>query len=251
MSDRKKSYSERGHAHTTRITHWMVALAFFILSMTGYLILMVHPRLYWGEVGNALTEAFMELPISRNYQHGGWAEPVPFDDTGVSPVSRVRDYEIFNQNGWARSLHFLGAWLLVIAGLVYLLHGTISGHFRHHLLASVHPRTARGLLQDLKNHMALKIRPASGGPQYGCLQKLTYLVVVFIMMPLAVVTGFAMSPAITAEYPFLSDMFGGFQSARTIHFFVSVALVLFVIIHVLMVVMSGFRAQIRAMTVGK
>ena len=109
----------------------------------------------------------------------------------------------------------------------------------------------RQFWRDVKEHARLRIRAATGGPHYGLLQKCSYFAVVFLALPLAVVTGLAMSPAITAAFPFLSGMFGGFQSARTVHFFASVALVLFLLVHVLMVIMSGFGRQIRAMTLGK
>jgi len=97
----------------------------------------------------------------------------------------------------------------------------------------------------------LRIRKATGGPQYGLLQKCAYCGVVFIALPMSVVTGLAMSPTITASYPFLSGMFGGFQSGRTLHFFASVILVLFLIVHVVMIIKSGFKRQIRGMTMGK
>src|SRR5882672_3809825 len=107
------------HSRWVRTSHWVVTISFLILVFSGYMILMVHPRLYWGEVGNDLTPALFELPISRNYKHGGWEKITPFYDKPGSPVTANRTFEIFNQNGWGRSLHFLSAWLLVITGLVY------------------------------------------------------------------------------------------------------------------------------------
>src|SRR5215470_17329768 len=109
-----------------------------MLAYSGFVVLMAHPRLYWGEAGNDLTPALFELPISRNYQHGGWANRTPFFQEAGSPVSATRTYDIFNQNGWGRSLHFLAAWVLVLTGAVYLLAGFFSGHFRRHLM----PRAA-------------------------------------------------------------------------------------------------------------
>ena len=103
--------------------------------------------------------------------------------------------------------------------------------------------------------VALNLRgaegPATNGPHYGLLQKCTYLAVIFILLPLVVLTGLTMSPAITAAYPFLLKMFLGAQSARTIHFFASAALILFLIVHIVMVILSGFKQQIRSMTWGK
>jgi thiosulfate reductase cytochrome b subunit len=219
--------------------------------VTGFVILMAHPRLYWGEVGNALTPALLELPISRNYRHGGWEQRVAFFSNTASPVSATRTYEIFNQNGWGRSLHFLAAWALVVPGALYLLAGIFGGHFRRHLWPSPGELRAGLLWNDLLRHLRLQIPRATGGPDYGLLQKCAYTLVVFAGLPLAVLSGLAMSPAVTAAYPLLRTVFGGFQSARTIHFFTFVALVLFVVVHVAMVVKSGFKRQIRSMTLGE
>jgi thiosulfate reductase cytochrome b subunit len=215
------------------------------------MILLVHPRFYWGEVGNDLTPALFELPISRNYQHGGWENSASFFDSVDSPVSASRTYDIFNQNSWGRSLHFLAAWILVLTGVVYLLAGLFTGHFKQHLWPRANEFTLQLFWRDIRNHWRLQIPAPTYGPQYGLLQKCSYLAVIFFLLPLVVLTGLTMSPAITAAYPFLLKMFFGAQSARTIHFFASVTLVLFLLVHVAMVIQSGFKQQIRAMTLGK
>jgi thiosulfate reductase cytochrome b subunit len=211
---------------------------------------MCHPRLYWGEVGNDLTAALIELPISRNHQHGGWDDSVPFFQEGNSPVTSSRTYDIFKKNSWGRSLHFLAAWFLVVAGGVYLLSGLFTGHYWRHLVPRAGELIPRLVWHDFISHLRLRIRAASGGPQYGILQKCAYFVVVSFALPLAVVTGLAMSPAVTAAYPFLLGIIGGHQSARTIHFFAFIVLMLFLLVHVAMVIMSGFKRQMRAMTFG-
>ena len=236
------------HKRWVKLSHWFVTLSFLALTFSGFIILMCHPRLYWGDVGNDLTPALFELPVSRNYQHGGWEKNTAFFEGEGSQISASRTYEIFNENGWGRSLHFLAAWFLVLTGLIYLLMGIFSGHFKRHLWPKEF--TTRMLLRDLINHIKMRI-PAVVGPQYGLLQKCTYVFVIFIALPLAVITGLAMSPAITNEHPFLSGMFGGSQSARTIHFFASVTLVLFLLVHVVMVIKTGFKKQLRGMTIGK
>jgi len=223
----------------------MLALAF-----SGFMILMVHPRLYWGDAGNDLTAALIELPISRNHAHGGWEQPTPFDQRAAAPISASRTYAIFNQNSWARSLHFLAAWWLVLAGVSYLLLGIVRGHFRAHLCPSAAELSPRLVWRDIIDHLRLRFHRAAGGPHYGVLQKYAYSIVVFIATPLLVATGLTMSPAVTAAFPLLLDVFGGHQSARTIHFFAFVAIVLFVCVHVAMIAMSGFRRQIRAMIIG-
>ena len=201
-----------GHSRWVRATHWIGTLSFLTLAFTGFVILMAHPRLYWGEVGNDLTPALIELPISRNHRHGGWENNTPFFQESTSPVSASRTFDIFNKNGWGRSLHFLAAWFLVFTGAAYLLAGLFTGHFRRHIVPR--PKEMRsGLWRDVLDHVRLRIRAATGGPHYGLLQKCTYFAVVFFAFPLIVVSGLAMSPAITAAYPILTRVFGGFQSA--------------------------------------
>jgi thiosulfate reductase cytochrome b subunit len=239
-----------GHARWVRASHWIVALTILTLAGSGFVILMAHPRLYWGPVGNDLTPPLLELPISRNHRHGGWEKSNAFFQDAVSPVTANRTYDIFNQNSWGRSLHFLSAWILALAGAAYVLAGFFTGHLRRNLLPRIGELTPRSLCRDLVAHLSLQIRPAGAGPPYGLLQKCAYSMVVFTALPMMILTGLTMSPAVTAAYPVLLDLFGGSQSARTIHFFVFALLMLFVFVHVLMVFMSGFKRQIRAMTVG-
>jgi len=240
-----------GHARWVRICHGTAAVAIVALGVTGYVILMAHPRLYWGDTGNALTPALIELPISRNHQHGGWQDHEPILDGNPSVVSANRTYDIFNQNSWGRSLHFLSAWGVVAVGLAYLAAGFVSGHFRRSLWPRAAELTAGDLWAEVVRHLRLQIRRATGGPQYGLLQKTAYSLVVFVALPLAVLTGLAMSPRVAAAVPMLQSTFGGFQSARTIHFFAFVALGLFLLVHVAMVCLSGFGRQMRGMTIGE
>lgn len=235
------------HPRWVRVCHWIVTLSVLVLTFSGYVILMCHPRLYWGEVGNDLTPALIELPVGPNQQNE-WVNHEPTARNGDAPVGATRANVIFNQNGWARSLHFLAAWFLVVPGTVYLLAGVFTGHFRHHLWPGHGELTPRLLWRDVVDHLRLRTRPEPGGARYGLLQKCAYCVIIFVVLPLVVLTGLAMSPAITAGYPVLGSLFGGFQSARTVHFFATIALVLFLLVHVAMVVRSGFLRQMRAMT---
>ena len=251
LGDLGRASGVHRHARWVRISHWIVTVSLLTLAFSGVVILMAHPRLYWGEAGNDLTPALIELPISRNYRHGGWDTPTAFFPDAASPISASRTYDIFNQNGWGRSLHFLAAWCLVVPGAAYLLIGLFGGHFGSHIWPRASELAPHLVWRDLVDHLRLRIPPASGGPHYGVLQKWAYSSVVFVAAPLMAVTGLAMSPAVTAALPLLLRLFGGYQSARTIHFFTFVALLLFVFVHVVMVIKSGFRRQIQAMTVGE
>ena len=251
--DIPNSLPTKSHAHKrwVKLTHWIVTLSFLFLTVSGFVILMCHPRLYWGEVGNDLTPALFELPISKNYKHTGWEKSTPFFEGKTSPVSASRTFDIFNQNGWGRSLHFLSAWFLVITGLIYFFAGFFTRHFKKNLWPASNELTTKSFRSDFVNHLRMRIPAATKGPQYGLLQKCTYIIVIFVLLPLMILTGLTMSPAITAAYPFLLKMFSGMQSARTIHFFASGALVLFLLVHVIMIARSGFKKQISAMTFGK
>lgn len=243
--------SETRHARWVRVCHWLAAASILALAVTGYVMLMTHPRLYWGEVGNSLTPALLELPISRNHRHGGWQGQQSILDGAPTVVSANRTYEIFNQNGWGRSLHFLAAWIAVLTGLAYLIAGVTGGHFRRHVLPSPAHMGPAHIWADITRHLRLQVPRATGGPDYGLLQRIAYSFVVFVALPLAVLTGLAMSPRVTAAVPALASLFGGFQSARTIHFVAFVVLTLFALTHVVMVASTGFSRHMRGMTIGE
>jgi thiosulfate reductase cytochrome b subunit len=175
------------HTLLVRATHWINFLSFLALAVSGVAILIAHPRFYWGESGYFDTPAAFALPL-----------PVNLDQTG-----------------WGRDLHFLGAWIAVGNGFVYVAWGLLSRHFRF--------------------------------AEFKPLQRSAYLSVIFGLLPLTILTGVTMSPAITAAYPVLFTIFGGRQSARTIHFFTADLLVLFLIVHVIMTIRSrSINTMIRA-----
>jgi len=201
------------HSMLVRVTHGITVISVAALLVSGVAILLAHPRLYWGEAGAVGAPSLLDLPL-------------PFVLVG--------------QSGWGRSLHFLAAWALVLTGGVYLLAGLISGHFRARLLPS-----ASDLLADSV------ARVARGDTSYGVVQRLVYLVVIFVLAPLMIWTGLAMSPAIAAVVPVLVTALGGQQSARTLHFVFASLLVLFVIVHVLMVWRAGFVDRVKGMVTGR
>lgn len=240
-----------GHARWVRISHGILSLSVLVLTFSGFMILLVHPRLYWGNAGNDLMPALIDLRIGPNATKPPvWENRTPFFATAASPVTADRKEEPFNQNGWARSLHFLAAWMLVVPGIVYVLCGFSDGHFRAHIAPDSREVAPRVVWGDVIAHLRFRIPPAAGGPNYGVLQKMSYAFVIFVASPLVVLTGLTMSPAITAAWPWLLTLFGGYQSARTMHFVAFCALVLFVLGHLAMVIASGFRRQLRAITLG-
>lgn len=221
------------HSALVRVTHWITTLAFLALLVTGIAILISHPRFYWGETGNVLSKPLFIIPIPAS-RHS-----VP---TGYG-------YVLPDQNGWGRYLHFQSAWLLVLTGLLYAAFGWLSGHFRRNLLPARSDLSAGGISQVIRGH--LRLERASDDSSYNVLQRLTYLLVVFVLFPLIVWTGLAMSPAIASVFPAAVSILGGQQSARTLHFFITIALVLFLVVHVAMVCRSGFRSRMRAMITGR
>src|SRR5262252_8963968 len=143
----------RRHASWVRICHWLVAVSYLTLAVSGFLILMVHPRLYIGEVGNDLTPALLTLPISSNHRPNELQRTVTFAELPSRPVSADRNYEIFNQNGWARSLHFLSAWVFIVVGVIYFAMGIVTGHIVRDLLPRISELAPSVVWQDLKSHL--------------------------------------------------------------------------------------------------
>ena len=210
------------HSLLVRATHWITALSFLALLVSGIAILVAHPRLYWGETGAVGSPSLIDLPL-------------PF---------------VFGPSGWGRYLHFLSAWVSVLTGLLYVVSGTLTRHFRNHLVPAAADLSWASISQVVSNHARLK--PAGTDTlTYNVLQRLVYLSVVFVLFPLMIWTGLAMSPAITSVFPVLVDALGGQQSARTIHFFVAAGLVLFLVVHVAMVGLAGVTLHMRAMTTGR
>jgi thiosulfate reductase cytochrome b subunit len=216
-----------------RVTHWVAALCFIALLVSGIEIVISHPRFYWGEEGNVNTPALFSIPIPSS------RDSVP---TGYG-------YVLPDQNGWSRYLHFQTAWLVVATGMWYVISGLLSGHFRRNLLPSGPDLSPGALAKVVANHLRLKLSGSSH--TYNPLQRMAYLIVIFAAFPLMIWTGLAMSPAVTSAFPFLVDVLGGHQSARTLHFFDTIFLGLFLLAHILMVYLAGFRDRMRGMITGK
>ena len=223
------------HSFLVRVTHWLITFAFLALLVSGVEIVVSHPRFYWGEVGNVNTTPLFKIPIpsSRNMVPTGYGYVLP------------------DQNGWSRYLHFQSAWVLVLVALLYGVASLLNGHFRRNLLPAPCDVSPKRLASSIIEHLHFK-RP---GPReawsYNVLQRLAYLLVIFVLFPMIIWTGLAMSPSFVSAVPAAVNILGGQQSARTLHFFLTWALVLFLLIHVFMVFLAGFRSRMRAMITGR
>jgi thiosulfate reductase cytochrome b subunit len=222
------------HAALVRVTHWITVIVFFALLVSGIEILISHPRFYWGESGNSGTPVLFKIPIPSS--------------RGTVPTGY--GYVLPDQNGWSRYLHFEAAWALVLTGLIYGIAGFWTRHFRNNLLPVPSDRSWRVCREVMAKHLRLAPPDQGDAFSYNVLQRITYLAVIFILFPLVIWTGLALSPAFDSAVPAAVNILGGRQSARTLHFFVTGFLVLFLVVHIAMVALTGFRARMRAMIDG-
>lgn len=265
FSDRAKSAVEPGLVYrqdvVTRTTHWVWAVAMFFLLLTGLQIFNARPNLYIGhESGFAYQNSILDIYALR--QDSGPVGQTKifgqvFDTTGVLGVSWNGDNPTFVAfPGWAtipsnrdlatgRVVHFFFAWVLVGALFMWLVNAVSSGHFWRDIL--IKPRDLRDLPRDIWDHLRLRF---THGRSYSPLQKLAYFGVFCVAFPLIILTGLAMSPGMNAAWPWLVDIFGGRQTARTIHFLTMLAFVLFFIVHIAMVVLAGPFNELRSMITG-
>ena len=224
------------HTALVRITHWITVISFLALLVTGGEIVISHPRFYWGETGNSGTQPLFKIPIPAS------RDTVPSGYNYVMP----------DQNGWSRYLHFEAAWVLVITG----------AHLRRRRPAHpplpqriCSPRRADRNWSAFREVFAKYLRRAPPDPAesstYNVVQRTAYLVVIFVLFPLVIWTGLALSPAFDSAVPAAVNLLGGRQSARTLHFFVSGFLVFFLIVHVAMIALAGFWSRMRAMITGR
>lgn len=252
------------HALPVRIMHWVNAAAIAIMLMSGLQIFNAHPALYWGKSADfdhpvlsltAIQDAHGDLKGIT--QIGPWH----FDTTGVLGASTVDDQPAARGfPSWAtlpgpqwlamgRLWHFFFAWILVANGVVFALYAFQGGHFRRDLLPT--GNDLRHLRQEIADHARLRFPKGEAAKHYNALQKLAYFAVIFILGPLVVLTGLTMSPTIDSAFPFLLWLFGGRQTARTIHFICAFSFLGFFIVHIVMVVLSGTWNNIRSMITGR
>ena len=250
------------HRVLTRLWHWVNAITLLVMLMSGLMIFNAHPRLYWGEYGANFDPAWLEIGAegARGYLRIGGLELTTTGILGAwNDANGLLQRRAFP--GWAtipshysladaRLWHLAFAWLLGLALLVYLLWSVINRHLGD-LLPSRKELAPRHIWHDIKQHARLRFPAGEAARRYNILQKLSYSVVLFGLLPLAILTGLAMSPALNASWPIFLDLFGGRQSARSLHFIIAFLLVGFFLVHILMVMLAGPINEIRSMITGR
>ena len=252
----------RRHAAPVRVTHWINVICFTLLLMSGLQIFNAHPALYVGERSDFDHPA---MSIQAHLSANGLVGQTmilghSFDTTGVLGVSNEGGQvsrrafpswvtvPSFQDLATGRRWHFLFAWLLVLNALGYLVWGIASWHFVRDLLPSREELGHVG--KEFLEHLRLRFPRGDAAKRYNVLQQLAYLLVVFVLFPLMILTGLTMSPGIDSAVPQLLTLFGGRQTARLIHFVTASSLVLFVIVHFVMVLISGVWNNLRSMITG-
>tara|TARA_B100001123_G_scaffold400043_1_gene485501 strand:+ start:1496 stop:2251 length:756 start_codon:yes stop_codon:yes gene_type:complete len=218
------------HGYNVRICHWINVIAGGYLLLSGIHIFLDFPELYWGHTGYQGYPAIFRL--------SDWG--LSWDEAG----------ELGNRM-WGRNYHFTFAWVFLINGVIYAVWSAWTGHFRARLWPAREDLRASALSGELREHLRWSSPARTAATRYGTLQKLSYSFMVFVFVPLMLLTGLAQAPAFAAAWPWLLDLFGGRQTARTLHTIGTVVFVLFVVVHVLEVLLSGAVNRIRAMVTGR
>ncbi len=214
------------HRLVTRIWHWINAVAVLVLIPSGLMIFNAHPRLYWGHYGANYDQAWLELP-----RWPGWLTlPSHYDLAG------------------ARHWHLFFALVLGFGLLGYMAWSLANGHFRRDLRIRGRELAPAHLGKDLAEHWAMRFHDPADPRAYNIFQKLSYAGVVFVLLPLLILTGLALSPGM---WPWLADLFGGRQSARSIHFVAMALMSLFVVVHLALVILAGPVNEVRSMITGR
>ncbi len=254
------------HTWPVRLMHWINALAFIVLLMSGLQIFNAHPALYWGKSSYTGVPPIVEIGARRDAN----GKPVgitrifghEFDTTGTlgvsagaygQPVARgFPAWITLPSQRWlamARRWHFFFAWVLFVNGVAYLAYTIASRHLTRDLLPTA--RDWRSIGRSIVDHLMLRHPQGEASRRYNILQKLAYLGVILVLFPLMIVMGWAMSPGLDALAPGWVDLFGGRQSARTLHFVAAGLLVTFAFVHIFEVIVSGFWNNLRSMITGR
>jgi len=235
MSEPESHDVIRRHALSTRLWHWVTAVSVIILLGSGLMILNAHGQLYWGEYG-------------ANYDRP-WFKLIWIFDTARVPgwLTIPSTYNL----ALARRWHLFFALVLGFALLAYMIVSLVNRHFQRDLRIRRSELSRGHLIADFRSHLALRFHDPENPRAYNIFQKISYAGVIFVLLPLVIFTGLAMSPGMNAAWPWLLDIFGGRQSARSVHFIVAMLLALFVIVHLALVILAGPLNELRSMLTGK
>lgn len=270
QSDKSEIRAGRKARHPlfVRIFHWMNLICFVFLIMSGFQIFNVYPRLHVGNTGNRYEPAIFEVASNSDFKNprswiaigdrridttGFVGQPFQTSFFGVLPVTYPGWMTVPStpgDMGHARGIHFLFIVPFIANFLIYCLFALLSGHFRREIAPMTRGSFWRELGREIADHARFRNLRAGVAAGNNLLQKITYSVVIFVCFPLMILTGLTMSPAALAKMPWLMDIFFGRQTARTIHFILANALLLFVIVHLAQVIIIGPFASIRAMITG-
>lgn len=257
----------RRHRLSTRVWHWTNAVTLLVLLMSGLMIFNAHPRLYWGEYGANFDAPWLKIGSLRTAgEERGFLQisGVRVETTGVlglwtDPRGRVQrrafphwatipsSYSLAEARVW----HLAFAWVLAMALLLYLAWSLINGHLRRNIHITRAEWAPRHLWHDVKDHARLRFPTGAAALRYNVLQKLAYASVLFVLLPLMILTGLAMSPGTDAWFPLVTELFGGRQSARSVHFIGAFCLVAFFLVHMAMVLLAGPFNGVRSMITGR
>ena len=251
------------HRLSTRIWHWTNAVVLLVMLMSGLMIFNAHPRLYWGQYGANPDTPWLQ--IGSNGDHGYLRiGGLTLDTTGVLGLwqdtngqTRQRAFPSWatipsNYNlAVSRLWHLTFAWFFAGAIVLYIVWSVVNGHLRRDLAPRPAELRPGHLLDEVKHHATLNFPRGEAARNYNTLQKLSYVGVLVVLIPLMVLTGLTMSPTMDTAWPWLLELFGGRQSARSIHFIAAFLLVLFFLVHILMVVLAGPINEVRSMITGR
>ncbi|MEO6696854.1 MAG: cytochrome b/b6 domain-containing protein [Gammaproteobacteria bacterium] len=252
------------HSLPVRLTHWINVLCLTILVMSGLQIFNAHPALYWGDRSDpdkallrmaAMRDASGQLTgVTRVFDYAFVTTGIlgaSTDSTGQTHARGFPAWVTLPSPQWlamGRRWHLFFAWLFVINGLLFVLYTILSRHLANDLIPWW--KDLRGIGRSVLDHLLFRHPKGEAARHYNVLQKIAYIVVIFGLGPLIVLSGLTMSPMLNAAFPELLTLFDGRQSARTIHFIIAFAFIGFVLIHVLMVLISGVWNNLRSMITG-
>ena len=250
------------HKLGTRIWHWVNAVTIVVLLMSGAMIFNAHPRLYWGQYGANFDRAWLQISAD---DRGGYLKigDRRFDTDGVLGRWKASDGSVRTNAfpSWAtipsnydlahaRRWHFTFALVLAFGLLLFLLASLFNRHIQNDLTLERREVTPRHIWHDIVEHLKLRFHNPDDPGAFNILQKLSYIGVIFVLIPLVIFTGLTMSPGMDGAWPWLLDLFGGRQSARSIHFIAAALLLLFILVHLLLVLLSGPINGLRGMITG-